>query len=118
MKLVTFGEGFTYVLRGCLGTLIVSPMLLRYLSWQCSSHHWLRQGMYPTLIIIICAVDKSLHERSARDEAPQTSIRFNAPPPSRRHWTLTRFASPVSGRATLEAPERRLDALEDVEGDT
>ena len=113
MKLVTFGEGFTYVLRGCLGTLIVSPMLLRYLSWQRSSRsHWVRQGMYPTLIIIICAVDKSLHERSVRDEAQQTSIQFNAPPPSRRHWTLTRFTSPVSGRATLEASERRLDAQE------
>ena len=35
--------------------------------------------MYPTLIIIVCAANKSLNERSVEDHAQSRTIVFNAP---------------------------------------
>ncbi|KAI0687116.1 hypothetical protein C8T65DRAFT_676538 [Cerioporus squamosus] len=47
-------------------------------------------GMYPTLVIIVCAVDKSLYEKSSGDgEARKTSVVFAGTPPSRPRGTLS-----------------------------
>ncbi|RPD53458.1 hypothetical protein L227DRAFT_616955 [Lentinus tigrinus ALCF2SS1-6] len=74
--LIGFAKGFTYVMRGCLVPLI---------------------GMYPTLIIIICAVDKSLYEKSVYDAQEQLgSIRFNVPLTRRRRGTLSELMSTTS----------------------
>ncbi|TFK83154.1 hypothetical protein K466DRAFT_589968 [Polyporus arcularius HHB13444] len=64
-------------------------------------------GMYPTLIIIVCAVDKSLYEKSADDEEEvrTASMVFNATPDSnRRRGTLSELLSASSaGDATYVA---------------
>ncbi|TFK87851.1 hypothetical protein K466DRAFT_586036 [Polyporus arcularius HHB13444] len=65
-----FAHGLYYVIRGCLVPLI---------------------GMYPTVVIIVCAVNKSLYEKSARSssEIGNASIVFNGAPPTRRRGTLS-----------------------------
>ena len=54
--------------------------------------------MYPTLIIIICAVDKSLYEKSVNDAQGQlrSEIRFNVPLTRRRRGTLSELMSSTS----------------------
>ncbi len=63
------------------------------------------QGMYPTLIIIVCAVDKSLYEKANEDNVPNlnTSIVFNNAPPSRLRGTLSELVSATSASAYHDA---------------
>ncbi|TFK83151.1 hypothetical protein K466DRAFT_666045 [Polyporus arcularius HHB13444] len=72
-----YSNGFYYVMSGCIVPLI---------------------GMYPTLIIIVCAVNKSLHEKSTEDNVPNqnASIVFNNASPSRRRGTLSELLSATS----------------------
>ncbi|RPD52784.1 hypothetical protein L226DRAFT_204858 [Lentinus tigrinus ALCF2SS1-7] len=83
LKLVVFAEGFTYVMRDCLVPLI---------------------GIYPTLIITICAIDKSLYERSAHD-AQLPSMQFDEPMRNRR-GTLSELLSTNSTRTAVETSPR------------
>ena len=73
--------------------------------------------MYPTLIIIICAVDKSLYERSIHDAQGQLeSIRFNVPLTRRRRGTLSELMSTTSAYPLEDNPEAPSDVVEDIPG--
>ncbi|RPD54194.1 hypothetical protein L226DRAFT_572094 [Lentinus tigrinus ALCF2SS1-7] len=65
-----FENGFYYVMEGCIVPLI---------------------GMYPTLVIIVCAVDKSLYEKSLSHDGAwkMTSIVFADASPTRPRGTLS-----------------------------
>ncbi|KAI0687967.1 hypothetical protein C8T65DRAFT_746850 [Cerioporus squamosus] len=110
-----FEDGFYYVMEGCVVPLI---------------------GMYPTLIIILCAVDKSAHEKSPladdrarnRDASP---VFYGSP--GRRLETLSELLSatsvllaprrlrqrrlrtpwPENGKGVLREPELRVTRLSD-----
>ncbi|KAI0687965.1 hypothetical protein C8T65DRAFT_127594 [Cerioporus squamosus] len=75
-----FENGFYYVMEGCIVSLI---------------------GMYPTLIIILCAVDKSVHEKSADDHARNASLVFRGSP-ARRRGTLSELLSTTSASVAEE----------------
>ncbi|RDX42094.1 hypothetical protein OH76DRAFT_1488944 [Lentinus brumalis] len=79
-----FSYGFYYVMSGCLVPLV---------------------GMYPTLIIIVCAVDKSLYEKANEDSVANlnASIVFNNASPSRRRETLSELVSATSASAYHDA---------------
>ncbi len=85
----------------------------------CSLLHW--QGMYPTLIIIVCAVDKSLYEKSTEDNVPDGSIMFDNASPSRRRGTLSELVSATStyhdavSEDIAGPPEHLSSALEGAE---
>ena len=51
--------------------------------------------MYPTLIIVVCAVDKSLNEAPSKGHAQTSTIRFNTPKNGRRQ-TLSELVSETS----------------------
>ncbi|RDX41701.1 hypothetical protein OH76DRAFT_1489272 [Lentinus brumalis] len=95
-----FAYGFSYVMSGCIVPLI---------------------GMYPSLIIIVCAVDKSLYERTTEDIVPSGSIVFNNASPSRRRGTLSELLSASSAyRSAVSeeaagSPEHLRSALEGAE---
>ncbi|KAI0690131.1 hypothetical protein C8T65DRAFT_745924 [Cerioporus squamosus] len=76
----TFENGFYYVMEGCIVLLI---------------------GMYPTLIIILCAVDKSIHEKSADDHAWNASLVFYRSPSTPR-GTLSELLSATSATVVEE----------------
>ncbi|RPD53463.1 hypothetical protein L226DRAFT_151131 [Lentinus tigrinus ALCF2SS1-7] len=94
-RLIGFAKGFTYVMRGCLVPLI---------------------GMYPTLIIIICAVDKSLYEKSVYDAPGQLgSVRFNVSLTTRRRrGTLSELISTTSTFPVQDISGGASDAVEDI----
>ncbi|RPD55644.1 hypothetical protein L226DRAFT_573037 [Lentinus tigrinus ALCF2SS1-7] len=92
--LIGFGKGFTYVMRGCLVPLM---------------------GMYPTLIVIICAIDKSLYEDSEHDAAQLGSIRFDVPGGrSRCRRTLSELMSTTSTYTVEGTFGGVSDVVEDV----
>ncbi len=60
--------------------------------------------MYPTLVIIVCAVDKSLHEKlSEHNGRRDTSIVFADRPLSRPRGTLAELLSTTSAYTIEEA---------------
>ncbi|KAI0690138.1 hypothetical protein C8T65DRAFT_102083 [Cerioporus squamosus] len=79
-----FAYGFYYVMGGCLIPLI---------------------GMYPTIIIILCALDKSLHERSHND-ARMSSPAFVAPLGRGTLSELSSASSPTTGADVSGSPDR------------
>ncbi|RDX42086.1 hypothetical protein OH76DRAFT_144034 [Lentinus brumalis] len=71
-----FANRFYYVMEGCAVALI---------------------GMYPTLVIIMCAVDKSRYEKASDDDgARNVSIVFAGGPSSRPRGTLSELVSATS----------------------
>ncbi|TFK81539.1 hypothetical protein K466DRAFT_656110 [Polyporus arcularius HHB13444] len=84
-----FAHGFRYVMNGCLVPII---------------------GMYPTLMIIVCAVDRSLYEKSADD-----LVRGFDEPSIRRCGTLSELLSASSAFVAAEGSGRvRSDKLIDA----
>ncbi|RDX50554.1 hypothetical protein OH76DRAFT_457410 [Lentinus brumalis] len=72
-----FARRFYYVMEGCVVPLI---------------------GMYPTLVLIVCAVNKSLHEMSSDKDGEwnAASIMFVGAPPGRARGTLSELLSAAS----------------------
>ena len=114
-NLVGFAKGFTYVMRGCLVPLIVSKVFtLPQSRGRCFSQCLPLQAMYPTLIIIICAVDRSLYERSANDAAQLGSIQFNVPLTRRRRGTLSELTSTTYTYPGTDISGGMPDVIDDV----
>lgn len=101
-----FLYGFYFVMGGCITPLIVSTMTLMLICIICIIAHPMGQGMYPTLIIIICALDQSFHERtqiSAQASLPLSGLAF-APP--HRGQSISDVSQMVPApRSPLPAPE-------------
>ncbi len=91
-----FAQGFGYVMNGCLVPIIVRTRGKPFESDECRSHWNYSQGMYPTLVIILCAVDKSLHEKSAEHELHTAPSLVFRPPSNRRRETLSEILSASS----------------------
>ncbi|RDX42099.1 hypothetical protein OH76DRAFT_144899 [Lentinus brumalis] len=75
-------------------------------------------GMYPTLIIIVCAVDRSLYEKSAEGElGSDAPMEFNRDLSSRRRGTLSEILSGSSVYAAQEEvrPRDEVADMEDME---
>ncbi len=100
-----FAYGFYYVMGGCLIPLIVSPPAAP--PSLLSGRSMRAQGMYPTLIIILCALDKSLHEKSHND-ARMSSPRFAAPVVRAHLSGLSSVSSACADPEAREAPEEVL----------
>ncbi|KAI0707437.1 hypothetical protein C8T65DRAFT_740370 [Cerioporus squamosus] len=93
LKGSAYQNNFYYIMEGCLVPII---------------------GMYPTLVIILCAVDKSLHEKSQSadgDGARNESIVFAHEPANRPRGTLSELLSATSATTSedvgLSSGERR-----------